>query len=83
MGVCGGVPRAFASAEQYREHALQIEYRSMQDKLTASITEFTGGDSIVLYHAIDDIKISMDASVWGYAQFKRTFDAKYALSDAN
>ena len=82
MGVYGGVPHSFASAEQYKEHALELEYKSLPGKLKATIKKFTGGDSIVLYHAIDDIKISLNASVWEYASFKRTFDAKYAFDAA-
>ena len=77
VGVYGGVPKAFASADKYMEHALELEYNGMPAKIKASIEQFTGGDSMVLYHAIDDIKISLDADCWGYASFKRTFDAKY------
>ena len=77
VGIYGGVPHSFTSVEQYREHALKIEYNSMARKMKASIKEFTGGDSIVLYHAIEDIKISLDAKMWSYSGFKRTFDAKY------
>lgn len=82
VGVYGGVPRSFASPEQYRQHALELEYSGMPGKIKANIKEFTGGDSVVLYHAIDDIKISLEASVWGYSSFKDTFDAKYAALEA-
>ena len=55
----------------------------MPGKIKAAIKEFTKGDSIVLYHAIDDIKISLEAGIWGYSSFKKTFDAKYkALDDS-
>ncbi len=73
------MPKAFASADKYMEHALELEYKGMPAKIKASIEQFTGGDSIVLYHAIDDIKISLDADCWGYNSFKQTFDAKYSL----
>lgn len=79
VGVYGGVPRSFASAEKYKEHAMEIEYKAMHSKIKATIKEFTGGDQVVLYHAIDDLKISLDANVWGYSAFKRTFDSKYEL----
>lgn len=78
MGVYCGVPRSFASPEQYKAHALELECKGLPAKIKASIREFTGGDSMVLYHAIDDIKISLSAGVWGYSSFRRTFDAKYA-----
>ncbi len=77
VGVYGGVPRSFASAEKYKEHAMEIERKAMHRKIKAAIKEFTGGDQVVLYHAIDDIKISLDAKMWSYSAFKRTFDSKY------
>jgi hypothetical protein len=78
VGVYGGVPRSYSSAEQYKEHALEIERKATVNKMKAAIEDFTGGDTIVLYHAIDDIKISLDANMWSYSEFKRTFDVKYA-----
>ena len=83
VGVYGGVPRNFASPQQYKEHAMELECKRMPTKIKTSIKKFTGGDPMVLYHAIDDIRVSLDAGVWGYSSFKRTFDAKYAaLSEA-
>jgi hypothetical protein len=77
VGVYGGVPRLFASAEKYKERALELGNKAMPGRIRAAIDEFTGGDPIVLYHAIDDIKISFDPSVWSYPSFKRTFDSKF------
>jgi hypothetical protein len=77
-GVYGGVPKSFASPEEYKQHALQAGYKALPGKMKQCIMEFTGGDSLVLYHAIDNIKKSLNAKSWDYSSFKRTFDAKYA-----
>ena len=76
MGVLGGVPNSFVSKEEYRLHALEQERKARVFKIQAAINEFTGGDSAVLYHAIEDLKISLDVDCWSYDAFKRTFDIK-------
>ncbi len=77
VGVYGGVPNSFSSADEYKRKALQIEYESVPKKIKAAIEDFTGGDSVVLYHAIEDLKINLTTDVWSYSSFKKTFDAKY------
>lgn len=79
VGVYNGVPRQFESAERYREHSLEIARKAMAYKVDFAIKRFTKGESIVLYHAIDDIRVSYDAKVWSYSTFKKTFDAKYKI----
>ena len=78
MHVVGGIPRSFASPEEYRKHCLEQELQARPAKIAAAIKDFTGGDGIVLFHTIDDLKISLEADSWSYSAFKRTFDLKYA-----
>lgn len=79
MGVPGGIPRSFAFPEEYKASAMCLERMKMPAKIKAAIDNFTKGDPAVLFHAIEDIKISLKTNAWSYAQFKEAFDAQYAL----
>lgn len=76
-GVYGGVPRSFASPEEYKKHALGVEFEAFHGKIRKYIEEFTGGNPMVLYNAINDIKNSLNTESWEYSLFKKTFDEKY------
>lgn len=79
IGVYGGVPREFASAEAYKAHALAEAVRGVPVKIQAAINAFTGGDDAKFVELIDRLKLSLKANnAWSYAEFKATFDAKYA-----
>jgi hypothetical protein len=78
VGGYGGVPCFFATAEEYRIHAIDEAERAVSKKIKAAIDKFTGGDDAKFLELIEDIKASLTAK-WDYADFKATFDAKYGL----
>lgn len=79
VGVYGGVPRGFATAEAFKAAALADAARAVPQKIQAAIDCCTGGDDAKFVRLIDELKASLDAdAAWSYAKFKATFDAKYA-----
>lgn len=78
-GVYGGVPRDFASAEEYQIRALVEATLAYSWKIRDAIDGATDGDDARLVELIDQLKSSLKANdAWTYADFKATFDAKYA-----
>lgn len=78
-GVYDGVPRGFASAESFRSFALVEAARGLPDKIQAAIDGFTGGDDAQFLELIERLRASLRTNAaWNYAEFKATFDAKYA-----
>lgn len=79
VGVYGGIPRSFGSAEEYARRAMEEAKAAYSWRIVRAIEGATEESGTSLEGLIDQIKSSMAANdAWSYADFKATFDAKYA-----
>ena len=79
FGVYGGVPRSFGTAEAYATRALEEAKEAYYWRIARAIEGATEEIGTNLERLIDKLKSSLAANdAWTYADFKATFDAKYA-----
>jgi hypothetical protein len=71
--------RSFGAAP-YESARLALLQRKQQASYRRSLEAYTAGDSIALYHLIEEMQDHMAVKAWTYEEFKRTFDGKYAAA---
>jgi hypothetical protein len=68
--------RSFGEAP-YESARLALLQRKQQASYKRSLEAFTAGDSVALYHLIEEMQDHMAVKAWSYEAFKQTFDARY------
>ncbi len=65
--------RSFGEAP-YESARLALLQRKQQASYKRSLEAFTAGDSVALYHLIEEMQDHMAVKAWSYEAFKQTFD---------